>query len=397
MGSEKNVWDKSFRIIAHVDMDAFFASVEVLDYPQFKGKPLVVGGESMRGVVSAASYEARSYGIGSAMPIFQAKILCPELVIRPVRMKRYTEISRRIMRILRSYSPLVQQVSVDEAYVDLTGTELITGSPRMAARSIKKKISEKTFLTCSIGVSTSKLAAKIASDIEKPDGLTIVSPSMVKDFLESRPIGEITGVGAKSERALLDIGVKYLGDILKLSPSLLREKFGKTGVRLIKIADGDNMSPVEPWTEPKSISNERTLSRDTKDPGIIEKNLLMLANKVARRLRKRGLAGRTVTLKLKDSDFKQITRSVTLQRGTQLARVMLKEAKSLLPEPIPLAGVRLIGVGLSNLEPAGHREQISLFETGESKEEKWERAEKAIDDILNRFGEGALGPGSLLE
>jgi DNA polymerase-4 len=157
------------------------------------------------------------------------------------------------------------------------------------------------------------------------------------------------------------------------------------------------MSPVEPWTEPKSISNERTLSRDTRDPGIIEKNLLMLANKVARRLRKRGLAGRTVTLKLKDSDFNQITRSVTLQRGTQLARVMLKEAKALLPEPIPLAGVRLIGVGLSNLESAGHVEQISLFETGESKEEKWERAEKAIDDILNRFGEGALGPGSLLE
>jgi DNA polymerase-4 len=312
-------------------------------------------------------------------------------------MKRYKEVSRQVMEILRSFSPLVQQASVDEAYIDLTGTELISGNPRQAAESIKKKIREQIFLTCSIGVSTSKLAAKIASDIEKPDGLTIISPPMVKDFLESRPIGDIPGVGAKSEMALFDIGVKCLGDILRLSPSFLHEKFGKAGERLISIVNGDDISPVEPWIEPKSISNERTLSRDTSDPGVIEKNLLMLSNKVARRLRKQGFAGRTVTLKLKGSDFRQITRSVTFQKGTQSARVILKEAKKLLSESIPTSGVRLIGVGVSKLERGGYKEQLSLFDTGESEGKKWQRAERAIDDILNRFGEGALGPGSFLE
>lgn len=397
MEYEDNGWDRSFRVIAHVDMDAFFASVEVLDYPEFKGRPLVVGGDSRRGVVSAASYEARSYGISSAMPLFQAKKLCPELVIRPVRMKRYTELSRKIMSVLNSFSPLLQQVSVDEAYVDLTGTELISGSPFRAAAEIKNRILGQTSLTCSVGVSTSKLAAKIASDIDKPDGLTIVPPRSVSEFLESRPIGDIPGVGAKSERALSDIGVKRLGDLLDISPSVLRGKFGKAGERLIRIAGGECISEVKTPERTKSISNERTFSRDTDDKRLIEKNLLMLSNMVARRLRKKGLAGRTVTLKLKDSNFKQITRSVTLKRGTQLARVILKEAKALLPESVPPAGVRLIGVGLSNLQQAGRGEQISLFEEGRGKEGKWKRAERAVDEILTRFGEGALGPGSLLE
>lgn len=384
------------RVIAHIDMDAFFASVEVLDFPDLAGKPLVVGGDLRRGVVSAASYPAREYGIHSAMPLFQARRLCADLIIRPVRMKRYSQVSGEVMAVLRTFSPLVEQVSVDEAYIDLTGTGRINGPPAAAARSIKRKVLDRTSLTCSVGLSTCKLAAKIASDLDKPDGLTVIPPAGVAEFLESRPIGHIPGVGKKSERALIDIGIKRLGDIKRFSPEFLEEKFGKSGRRLLDIASGKAASAVTPFTEPKSISNEQTLAEDTRDERIIRKHLLLLSNKVGARLRKHGYAGRTVTLKLKGADFRQITRSVTAENPTQFGRVIFREVSGLLAGEIPREGVRLVGVGVSNLEPGGRGGQLGLFDD-RSDDYKWERAEAAIDRIADRFGEGAVDRGAFLD
>ena len=228
----RGAWKKDDRAIAHIDMDAFYASVEILDHPELAGLPVVVGGETDRGVVAAASYEARKYGIRSAMPIFRAKRLCADLVIRRGRMSRYVELSREVMRILHSYSPVVQQISIDEAYIDLTGTEKIHGGVLAAVRSIKGEILEATSLTCSVGLSSSKLIAKVASDMNKPDGITVVPPSKVIEFLRDLPVGAIPGIGGKSEEQLRVLGVRKVGDLSRYDEEYLEERFGKFGRRL---------------------------------------------------------------------------------------------------------------------------------------------------------------------
>jgi len=393
MINEKSGW-KGKKVIAHLDMDAFYASVEILDFPELQGQPIVVGGDSGRGVVSAASYKAREFGVKSAMPLFMAKQLCPGLLCRPVRMKRYRELSRKVMKILGTFSPLVEQVSVDEAYIDLTGTGKTLGMPPKAVKTIKESIQGETSLTCSVGLSTSKLAAKIASDMDKPDGLTIISPGRVKEFLRSQPIGNIPGVGSKSEKAFLDIGVKFLGDIEKLPHDFMKSRFGKGGERLIRIMEGEESSPVVPWTEPKSISNERTLAEDTRDVDLVKRYLLMLSRMVARRLRKHGFSARTITLKLKSSDFRDVSRSSTLEMGTMLGKVIMRESVKMIPRSVVAEGIRLVGVGVSNFEPCA--EQTDLFDRKPGIR-KWEKAERAMDEILNRFGEQAVLPASLLE
>ncbi|MCK4236267.1 MAG: DNA polymerase IV, partial [Candidatus Krumholzibacteria bacterium] len=295
-------WDFSQRVIAHIDMDAFFASVEVLDNPELEGKPVIVGGGSKRGVVSAASYEARGFGVHSAMPIFQAKKLCPDGIFLPVRMRRYREVSRIVMGCLREFSPLVEQVSVDEAYIDLTGTEQLFGDPPEAALSIKKRVSDRTSLTCSIGVSTCKFLAKIASDMEKPDGIKVISPDEVKSFLETLPIEKVPGIGRKAGEQLSNLGVRYIGDLGRYSPDWLTQRFGKFGSWLVDIACGKDNSPVVPYTEPKSMSAEETLREDTVHKAILKKFILKQADRIGRTLRKKGFRGRTVTLKIKHSD-----------------------------------------------------------------------------------------------
>jgi DNA polymerase-4 len=377
-------------------MDAFYASTEVLDDPSLEGKPVIVGGMSNRGVVSAASYEARVFGVHSAMPIFQAKRLCPNGVYLPPRFSRYREVSRIVMGILADFSPLVEQVSIDEAYIDLTGSRKLFGDPGQMARAIKDMIREKTSLTCSIGVANSKLLAKIASDIQKPDGLTIIAPRGVRDFLDSLPIGKVPGIGAKSQKQLSTLGVKMVGQIKRLNPALVHERFGKFGKRLLEIASGIDTSPVVPYTPPKSISTEMTLSEDTKDLHLIRRHLKSQSEKVARRLRKHEFVGRTVTLKLKYSDFKQVTRSVTLDSPTPLGKVIYEEAVRLLEAKKLRSKVRLVGVGVSNLESPGEDGQMTLF-YGKDSDGKWEKAEKAVDEIVKRFGEGSVKPGTLLE
>ncbi len=383
------------RVIAHIDMDAFFAAVEVLDNPALKGKPVIVGGDMRRGVASAASYEARAFGVHSAMPLFRARRLCPDGVFLPVRMERYAEVSHVVMRCLEEFSPLVEQVSVDEAFVDLTGTEQLLGPPERAARAIKARIWEATSLTCSVGVSVSKLLAKVVSEMNKPDGLTIVPPSEVEAFLKALPVGKVPGVGRKSEAELAKIGIERVGDIAKFTPEWLEERFGKYGAWLVEVASGDEGSPVVPYSEPKSVSAEDTLAEDTDDREILKKFLLEQSERIGRRLREEGFQGRTVTLKLKHSDFKQITRSETLREPTQLGETVYREAVKLLNAYAPRSKVRLVGVGVSNLEPAEAPAQMSLFDDSKASLAKWEKVEKAADEIARRFGSRAVKRGSL--
>ncbi len=385
------------RVIAHIDMDAFYASVERLDDPSLEGKPVIVGGSSKRGVVSAASYEAREFGVHSAMPIFQAKRLCPHGIFLPGRMHRYVEVSRIVMGCLGEFSPLVEQVSVDEAYIDLTGTGKLFGPPEEAVRAIKRRILEATSLTSSVGLSTSKLLAKIASDMDKPDGLTVIPPDGVLSFLRELPIGKVPGIGKKSEEELVKIGVSRIGDLRRFEAGYLVERFGKFGERLLRIASGDVYSPVVPYTAPKSISGEVTLEEDTDDPAVIKRILLAQSDRVARRLRKQGFRGKTVTLKLKTHDFKSITRSSTLEHPVQLADAIYRESVKLLDAERSLRPVRLVGVGVGRLEPADESGQLPLFDNRAPRDDKMERAERAMDEILGRFGRGAVKRGSQLE
>ena len=391
-------WGKGSRIIAHIDMDAFFASIEILDNPSLKGRPVIVGGLSARGVVSAASYEARKFGIHSAMPMYRAKKLCPDGVFLPVRSSRYREVSRLVMKCLESFSPIVEQVSIDEAFIDLTGTRLIEGNVEKTAKAIKHEIYSRTSLTCSVGVSISKLVAKIASDMEKPDGLTIVPPDEVISFLSKLPVGKVPGIGEKSIKKLEKIGVKLVGDLRHFPRGELEARFGKFGEWLERIAYGIDDSPVEPYSEPKSISAERTLEKDTSDIDILKRDLLELSEKVGRRLRFAGFKGKTIVLKLRLADLKRLTRRKTLTEPTSTGEVIFKEAYSLLRD-FPLEKkVRLIGVGVTALEPeAKSAHQASLFGHFDSFEEKWEKAERAIDRIVKKYGEGAVKRGTLKE
>jgi len=397
MPKRENFLFASNRVIAHIDMDAFFASVEAADNPGLSGKPLIVGGGLKRGVVSAASYEARSFGVHSAQPIFEAKRKCPQGIFLPVRMKRYKEVSHEIMKVLKEFSPLVEPVSVDEAYLDLTGTELIFGKAEQAALKIKQNIREKTSLTCSLGISTGKFIAKIASDLKKPDGLTIIPPEKVRNFISALPVGKVPGIGKKTEEKLLKMGVRFLGDVKRYSPEDIYSRFKKFGIRLVELADGVDRSPVISYSPPKSVSSEDTFPEDTFDPKILKKYLLDQAGIVARSLRKKGFKGRTITLKLKYSNFRQVTRSVTLEHSTKLAEVIYKEALRLLDSYNLHSNVRLVGVSVSNLELVDAPQQLDLFKKSDEYEKKWEKAEEALDRIAERFGTETVKRGTLLD
>lgn len=384
------------RIILHIDMDAFYASVEQVDHPSLKGKSVIVGGSSNRGVVCAASYEARKFGVYSAMPIFQAKQKCPNGIYLPVRMARYQEVSKRVMDILKGFSPLIEQVSVDEAYMDISGIDRLLGSPAKTGLQIKESIREATSLTCSIGIAPNKFLAKIASDLEKPDGLILIEPDEVLPFIATLPIKKVPGVGEKTMSRLEEIGIYMLGDVQKIEESLLLEKTGKFGRRLLGLSKGIDESPVVPYSEPKSISNEETLAKDTDDVDVLKKVLLIQSELVGRRARAKGLMGTTVTLKLKRADFRQMTRSVTLEEPTSSSNAIYEQIVKLL-KGVKSTKFRLVGVGLSNLasveEPL---KQLNLFQRVAPTKTSWAEAEKAMDAIKERFGRDAIKRGGLL-
>ena len=382
-------------MILHIDMDAFFASVEQLDHPELKGKALVVGGDSGRGVVAAASYEARRYGIHSAMPMFMAKQRCPHLVIVSSRRGRYSEVSRSVMAILHRYSPIVEQVSIDEAYLDAAGCGRLYGPPEAMAHAIKTDIRKKVALTCSIGVAPLKFLAKIASDLQKPDGLTVIVRETVPGVIAALPVEKVPGVGKHAHEQLRQMGITTLGDVRKIKPSVLVDRLGKFGHRLVDLAHGRDESTVTPHSPTKSISTERTLSADTRDRELLKQHLLAQSQEVGRQLRRQGFLARTITLKLKDKDFKQITRSVTLDRPSQSSETLYRTAESLLARQVLNKAIRLIGVGASALIADTTPQQACLFPGVDRKESEWEKVDRTVDRIAERFGQSAVHRGSL--
>jgi len=380
--------------ILHIDMDAFFASVEQLDNPELRGKPVVVGGTSDRSVVSAASYEVRRFGVHSAMSIVKARKLCPNLVIVPGRMGRYKEVSRRVMAVLGEFSPLVEQASVDEAYLDGTGLERLFGPVEELGRRIKARVREETGLTCSVGVAPVRFLAKIASDLDKPDGLAVIRPDAVADFLRTLPVGKVPGVGKKLAETLARMGVRTCGDILKRDRAFWDSRLGKYGGVLHDRARGVDPNPVEPGGEAKSSSAENTFSEDTSDRAELIRWLLAQSERVGADLRAHGYRGRTVTLKVKYADFTQITRSRSLPARTDNTALIFETARELLAELELRRAVRLIGVGVSNFEPRAR--QVTLFEEAPRSEEETSELDRAVDRVRERFGSGAVTRMDLL-
>ena len=392
MESEK--WEKA---IIHLDMDAFYAAVEVLDNPTLRGKPVIVGGGKERGVVSSASYEARKFGVHSAQPIATAMRLCRHGIFLPVRMRRYKEVSQRIFEIFHRFSPLVEPLSLDEAFVDITGSIRLFGPPEEIASKIKQQVVTETGLKVSAGVAPSKFVAKIASDIQKPDGLTIVPQRKIKDFLNPLPIDKLWGVGKATRETLSHLGVKTIGDLGRLPSELLVRRLGKQGIHLHLLAQGIDDREVETERGVKSIGHEETYAADIRDMAVVRKELLSLATKVARRLRRHGFAGKTITLKVKYHDFKQITRSVTLAETTDDGREIFQSCCELLGKTeVGKRPVRLFGVSLSQLSLPDKEKQLALFDEIEGGQKK-KRLNEALDTISEKFGDEGIVPGTVLE
>ncbi|MDA3895967.1 MAG: DNA polymerase IV [Desulfobacteraceae bacterium] len=382
-------------MIIHVDMDAFFASVEQLDNPELIGKPVIVGGTSNRGVVAASSYEARKFGVYSAMPIFQARQKCPQgIYVRP-RGYRYKEISIQVMSILSSFTPVFQQVSIDEAFLDITGCESIFGTPYEIGMKIKQKIKSEAHLICSVGIAPLKFLAKIASDMDKPDGLTYISPEDMHLFIEALPVRKISGVGKQTAGHLGKMGIVTLGDVKKYTRETLLTRLGKYGNRLYELANGIDRSTVDVYRPVKSISTEETLAADMADKDRLKKYLLKHSEDVGRQLRKKGCKARTVTLKVKHSDFKQVTRQTKMPCYTFSSEKIYQAAVILLDEYFLRKPVRLIGVGVSDFDDKKQAVQMELFAGSDDGVEKWEKVDSAVDAIAEKFGKDVITKAGL--
>jgi nucleotidyltransferase/DNA polymerase involved in DNA repair len=372
-------------------MDAFFAAVEQRDNPRLRGKPVIVGADPKvgkgRGVVSTCSYEARKFGIHSAMPISIAYQRKPDAVFLRPDMERYGIVSRQIYDILYGFTPEIEPVSIDEAFLDISGTCHLFGTPRQACLLIKSKIKDQTRLTASIGLAPTKMAAKIASDLKKPDGFVEVTQKELLDFLRPLDINKIWGLGKKTEAILDNMGIKTIGDLAKINPKKLIDVFGKNGAALWQLANGIDESSVQTETEAKSISNEITFDKDTLDRDIIEGALESLCEKISRRLRKENLKARTATLKIRLKGFHTYTRSVTMPEATNFADILYKKIKFLYENfDTESKKVRLIGVKTSNLLPLNYKDSLFSDKTDKKREE----VHKAIDKIKGKFGDIAI-------
>ncbi|SMF27819.1 DNA polymerase IV [Desulfovibrio gilichinskyi] len=385
------------KYIMHLDMDAFFASVEQMDNPELRGKPIAIGSSHKRSVLSTASYEARKFGVRSAMPSQQALKLCPQLILVSGRMSRYKEISRQVMAVLGNYSPVVEQASIDEAYLDITGTEKIFGPPLTLAESVKQEILSTVGLTASIGIAPVKFLAKIASDLKKPAGISIIEVHEVEQFLKTLPIEKIPGVGKKALPRFQSFGIKYAADMLRYPPEFWQERFGERGSVLYAKASGIDPTPVAVGGQMKSSSAENTFGEDVRDPQILKTWLLSQSERIAADVRRYGLKGRTITLKVKFPDFRQITRSKTLDQRTSNAGIIYKTGCAILDAEGCLGPVRLIGIGISNFEERSR--QLSLLEPEQNvrDDKKLDQLDKAVDKVREKFGSAMLTRGSLLK
>ena len=374
------------RTILHVDLDAFFAAVEQRDRPELRGKPVIVGGggPTDRGVVSAASYEARAFGVHSAMPLRNAGRLCPQGVFLPVDGAKYQAVSRDVMAILRRYTPLVEPISIDEAFLDVTGSRALFGDGEAIGRRIREDVRNELDLTVSVGVATTKLVAKIASDLRKPDALVVVAPGDEATFLAPLEITRLWGVGAKSAASLREYGVRTIGDLAALPDDLLVRRFGKHGASIGQRARGVDADPVGGRDAAKSVGHEHTFDVDTSDREVIERTILGMAEGVAGRLRDSGVKAATVTVKIRDSSFRTITRQRTLSEPTDMTEPIFRAALELARPEVRGLRIRLLGVSASGI---GERDQLALFAADDPKRR---RVTEAADAVRHRFGERAI-------
>jgi DNA polymerase-4 len=381
------------RAILHVDMDAFFASIEQLDRPELRGKPVLVGGEGRRGVVAAASYEARAFGCHSAQPMVVAKRHCPQAIVVPPHGGRYREVSQRVFEILESFTPLVEPLSIDEAFLDVTGSIRLHGTPRRIAEAIKRRIHGELGVTASVGVAPNKFLAKLASDLDKPDGLTVIEPDRVVETLEGLPISRMWGVGPATERKLRDLGVTTFGDLRRYPPEVLESRLGVHARRMAELARGIDHREVVPDHKAKSISQEQTFAFDLQEPGAVRDVLLGQVEEVGRRLRRHGYRAGTVTVKIRYGEFETITRSRSFDEATDSTDRLWRAAEALFDDwARTFRPVRLIGFGASHLTTAG--EQLGLFT--EPTDRRRRALDRATDSILAKFGKTAIrrgGPG----
>lgn len=384
--------DDSATPILHVDMDAFFVSVELLKRPELRGRPVLVGGTAGRGVVSAASYEARRYGVNSAMPMSIALQRCPNAVVLRGDYASYSRYSKEVMRIFESITPLVEPLSIDEAFLDVSGARRLHGRPAEIAWTIRRRVHDETGLTCSIGVAASKYVAKVASSRAKPDGLLVVPAADTVSFLHPLPVSALWGVGRVTEESLTRLGLRTVGDVAAMPADALERAVGPAlAGRLTRLANGIDPRDVETARSEKSIGHEVTFGHDLTDPEQIRRELLRLSDDVAVRLRRAGLVGRTVVLKLRYGDFRTVTRSRTLGEPTDVARRIYDEAQSALPELLgDGARIRLIGVRAEHLRPSGGGAMLW------DPDEEWREAERAVDEVTARFGRGAVRPAALV-
>jgi DNA polymerase-4 len=386
------------RVVLHADMDAFYASIEQRDHPELRGRPVAVGGDGRRGVVSAASYEARVFGVHSAMSAMEARRRCPDLIFVPGSMRRYSAESKRIFEIFHRFTPAVQGLSLDEAFLDLTGTERLFGPARGVGEALRRAVREETRLAVSVGIAPVKMVAKIASDLAKPDGLCEVAPAEVAAFLAPLPVRRIWGVGPVAEQRLVDAGFATIGDLVHADPRALAARFGAWGVALARLGEGNDLSEVEPYRDAVSYSEENTFAEDVSSPQVLEAALITHAESVAQRLRRDRLRARTVVLKLKlarrvspgPRGYPLLTRRATLRESSDDGALLARTATALLTRAALREPVRLLGVGVTQLISADTG-QLALFAA--PIDARRERLNRALDAIADRFGSGAIVRG----
>jgi DNA polymerase-4 len=387
--------------ILHVDMDAFYASIELRDRPELAGRPVAVGGRAdKRGVIAAASYAAREFGVHSAMPTAQALRLCPELVLLPADFDKYTGASHQIMDIFRRYTPLVEPLSLDEAFLDVAGCERLFGDAEAIGRAIKTDILKETGLVASIGIAPSKFLAKLASGLDKPDGFRVIQPEEIRSVLDPLAVSAIFGVGERTAKRLESLGVTTVAQLASRPRAEVMREFGASGAWIHDLAHGIDPRRVNPRREEKSHGLERTFERDISDREELRLLLYEFCEEVSHELRHRGLRGRTVTLKARYWNFKTVTRSRSLDLPVNIGKRIYATARELL-DKLPDGPLRLLGVQLSNLSDVRAPVQAGLFgelepAPGAESERKLERATQALDRLRTRFGAGTVTPGSLL-
>ncbi|MFL6099648.1 MAG: DNA polymerase IV [Actinomycetales bacterium] len=387
--------DDSSCMVLHVDMDAFYASVSLLEHPDLRGREVIVGGSGSRGVVLSATYEARRFGIHAAMPMSRARRLCPEAIVLPPDFEAYQAASAGVMAVFADVTPLVEPLSLDEAFLDVSGAVRRLGPPARIGQLIRDRVADEQRITCSVGVAATKFVAKLASSMAKPDGLIVVPPNQVVSFLHPLPVGALWGVGDKTEETLHRLGLRTVGDIAHVPRDTLLRGLGQAvGAHLHELAWGRDPRSVEPVVEDRSIGHEETFSRDVDDPDVVRRELLKLSERSAARLRTHGLVARTVSIKIRFADFTTITRSRTLRDATDTGREVYAAARSLYDGlGLQRARLRLVGVRLEGLlEADSAPRQLAL----DDRPVGWREADRAVDAASARFGAGVVRPASLV-